>query len=95
MQDAVPVCLACCSAPAAFKFVDEDKEARSRHRPPQHPIDDDLCRAGSDPHVVGVVSEQEEEYQSPLSTEDNNIFGSGSGFANKLIAQGKSNWQWA
>jgi V8-like Glu-specific endopeptidase len=47
---------------------------------------------GSDPRVVGVVSGQEEEYQFPFSTDDNNIFSSGSGFAN-LIAWGRSNWQ--
>ncbi|MGH9432431.1 MAG: trypsin-like serine peptidase [Terriglobia bacterium] len=47
---------------------------------------------GNDPRVVGVVSGQEEEYQFPFSTEDNNIFSSGSGFAN-LIAWGRSNWQ--
>ena len=46
---------------------------------------------GSDPRVVGVVSGQEEEYQFPFSTDDNNIFSSGSGFAN-LIAWGRSNW---
>lgn len=44
-----------------------------------------------DPRVIGVVSGEEEEYKFPFSTEDNNIFSSGSGFTN-LIAWARSNW---
>jgi V8-like Glu-specific endopeptidase len=44
-----------------------------------------------DPRVIGVVSGEEEEYKFPFSTEDNNIFASGSGFTN-LIAWARSNW---
>jgi V8-like Glu-specific endopeptidase len=44
-----------------------------------------------DPRVIGVVSGEEEEYRFPFSSEDNNIFSSGSGFTN-LIAWGRSNW---
>jgi V8-like Glu-specific endopeptidase len=45
----------------------------------------------NDPRVIGVVSGEEEEYKFPFSTEDNNIFSSGSGFTN-LIAWARSNW---
>jgi V8-like Glu-specific endopeptidase len=44
-----------------------------------------------DPRVIGVVSGEEEEYQFPFSTEQNNVFSSGSGFTN-LIAWARSNW---
>jgi hypothetical protein len=43
-----------------------------------------------DPRVIGVVSGEEEEYQFPFSSEDNNVFSSGSGLTN-LIALGRSN----
>jgi V8-like Glu-specific endopeptidase len=43
------------------------------------------------PRVIGVVSGEEEEYQFPFSTDDNNIFASGSAFTN-LIAWARSNW---
>ncbi len=46
---------------------------------------------GDAPRVIGVVSGQEHEYVPLFSSDDNNIFASGSGFTN-LIAWGLTNW---
>ena len=45
----------------------------------------------SDPRVIGVVSGEESEYEFPASSDENNIFASGSGFTS-LIAWGRTNW---
>jgi V8-like Glu-specific endopeptidase len=47
--------------------------------------------SGNHPRVIGVVSGQEHEYVPIASSDDNNIFASGSGFTN-LIAWGLTNW---
>lgn len=44
-----------------------------------------------DPRIIGIVSGEEEEYEFPFSSQDNNIFSSGSGLFN-LIAWGRQNW---